>query len=68
MPIYVYKCGNCGKEFELLQLKKDGVFKPNEREICNCGCGNWTPIRKISLSTFHLKGRGFYKTDYGEKS
>ncbi|MFB3925318.1 MAG: FmdB family zinc ribbon protein [Syntrophales bacterium] len=60
MPIYEYKCGKCGKEFEVFQ----GVADPELRTCKFCQ----GPIRKlISLSTFHLKGSGWYVTDYGGK-
>jgi putative FmdB family regulatory protein len=60
MPIYEYKCKKCGKEFELFQGITDPVAKS-----CKFCKG---PARKVmSLSSFHLKGSGWYATDYGEK-
>ncbi|MDD5169850.1 MAG: zinc ribbon domain-containing protein [Syntrophales bacterium] len=60
MPIYEYKCRKCGKEFELFQRMTDPVAK-----ACKFCKG---PVEKLmSLSTFHLKGSGWYVTDYGGK-
>ena len=60
MPIYEYKCQKCGREFEVFQGVSD---KPVE--VCTY-CGG--PVSKLmSLSTFHLKGSGWYATDYGGK-
>jgi putative FmdB family regulatory protein len=60
MPIFEYICENCGKEFELIVLASD-----NEIKTCKFCQG---PIRKkMSLTTFHLKGTGWYVTDYGGK-
>lgn len=60
MPIYEYKCKKCGREFEVFQ----GVTDPSVRTCRYCQ----GPIKRlISLSTFHLKGSGWYVTDYGGK-
>ena len=60
MPIYEYKCKKCGKEFEMFQ----GITDPAARSCRFCN----GPVRKMmSLSSFHLKGSGWYATDYGGK-
>ncbi|MEW6441936.1 MAG: zinc ribbon domain-containing protein [bacterium] len=60
MPIYEYQCGRCGKEFELFKSVKDSA-----EPACKY-CGG--PVRKlISRSSFHLKGSGWYVTDYARK-
>lgn len=60
MPIYEYKCRKCGKEFELFQRMTDPVLKSCQH------CKG--PVEKLmSLSSFHLKGSGWYVTDYGGK-
>ena len=60
MPIYEYKCEKCKKKFEVFQGITDGEVK-----TCKF-CGG--PVNKlISLSSFHLKGTGWYVTDYGGK-
>lgn len=57
MPIYEYKCGECGKVFEVLQKK----FDVDEAACEACGA----PGRRIMSNTsFVLKGTGWYVTDY----
>lgn len=60
MPIYEYKCRKCGKEFEVFQ----GITAQPMQTCQSCG----GPVHKLmSLSTFHLRGNGWYATDYGGK-
>jgi putative FmdB family regulatory protein len=60
MPIYEYKCKKCGKEFEMFQ----GVADPAAKSCTFCR----GPVNKLmSISSFHLKGSGWYATDYGGK-
>ena len=61
MPIYEYLCESCGKEFEEWQKFSDPVV-----DVCP-DCGGHSR-RLISQSTFHLKGTGWYVTDYGKGS
>ena len=65
MPIYEYKCPNCGK-FEVLQK----ITEENLKECPKCKeQGKSVPVEKlISESSFVLKGTGWYETDYGSKS
>jgi putative FmdB family regulatory protein len=60
MPIYEYKCQNCEKDFEELQR----ITAP---PLASCPfCGG--PVTKLlSLSSFQLKGSGWYVTDYGNR-
>ena len=60
MPIYEYQCRKCGKKFEVFQGITDG-------EIKNCKFCDGSVDKLISLSSFHLKGSGWYVTDYGGK-
>ncbi len=60
MPIYEYECTKCGNFTEALQKFSD---KPLTR-CKNCG-GKLHKL--ISHSSFHLKGSGWYVTDYGGK-
>lgn len=59
MPLYEYKCHSCGKTFEVLQKFSDDPVKTHE------GCGGVTE-RLISATAFHLKGSGWYATDYAK--
>jgi len=61
MPIYEYECTKCGNVEEALQKFSD---KPLVR--CRHCKGRLTKL--VSQSTFHLKGSGWYATDYANKS
>lgn len=58
MPIYEYRCLACGHQFELMQK-----FSDPPAETCTSCAG--TVQKLISRSAFHLKGSGWYVTDYG---
>ena len=61
MPIYEYKCNDCGFEEEVLQRISDPVLT-----VCpKCG-GHYS--KKISSPAFRFKGSGFYETDYKKSS
>jgi putative FmdB family regulatory protein len=61
MPIYEYKCMQCSNEFEAMQKFSDSAIS----QCPNCG----GPVKKlISRSSFHLKGSGWYLTDYAKKN
>ncbi len=61
MPIYEYKCENCGEIFEVIQ-------KISENKLTNCKCGNDGKVhRLVSSSGFRLKGSGWYETDFKTK-
>ena len=63
MPIYEYACKKCDGEFEVSQRITD---EPLKRYLCP-HCGKRTVVTKlISRSSFHLKGSGWYMTDYGK--
>jgi putative FmdB family regulatory protein len=62
MPIYEYKCQKCGKQFEAFQ----GITEP---ELKSCKYCKGKVHKLVSLSSFSLKGSGWYVTDYaGKKS
>jgi putative FmdB family regulatory protein len=61
MPIYEYECTKCGKQEEVLQHFSD---KPLTK--CRSCAGKLQKL--ISQTTFHLKGTGWYVTDYANKS
>ena len=58
MPIYEYRCLDCGHQFELMQK-----FSDPPAETCTSCSGIVQKL--ISRSAFHLKGSGWYATDYG---
>ena len=58
MPIYEYECSACGDEHEVIQKIGAGALR-------KCpSCGALRLRRKISRSAFHLKGDGWYVTEY----
>tara|TARA_B100001057_G_scaffold239976_1_gene240297 strand:+ start:64030 stop:64320 length:291 start_codon:yes stop_codon:yes gene_type:complete len=58
MPIYDYKCSNCGYDVELIQKIND---KP--KKVCpKCNTKNLKKL--ISAPSFRLKGGGWYETDF----
>jgi putative FmdB family regulatory protein len=60
MPIYEYKCRKCGHIQEVWQKFSDPPL--DSCELCG------SPVKKIiSNNTFHLKGTGWYVTDYASK-
>ena len=60
MPIYEYKCKKCGKQFEAFQ----GITEP---DLKTCKFCKGKVHKMMSLSSFSLKGSGWYATDYAVK-
>lgn len=59
MPLYEYHCLKCEKNFDVIQKFSDAPLKRHE------GCGG--KVEKLmSAPSFHLKGSGWYATDYGK--
>ena len=64
MPIYEYKCENCGNEFEEMlhfSERDDPLNTPCSFPTCS-----GKVHLKMSLGSFHLKGSGWYKDGYGK--
>lgn len=58
MPIYEYRCDNCGHELERLQKVSDPV-------LVDCpACEQPTLKKQVSAAGFRLKGSGWYETDF----
>ncbi len=58
MPIYEYRCDNCGHELEAFQ-------KLSEEPLRKCPeCQTESLVKKISAAGFRLKGGGWYETDF----
>jgi len=62
MLTYEYRCNACNKQFEVQQRISDKPFA-----VCP-NCGSSDTQRLISLSSFILKGTGWYVTDYARKN
>jgi putative FmdB family regulatory protein len=59
MPLYDYKCHQCGKTFEVRQRISEEPLKVHE------DCGGEVE-RLISAPALHFKGTGWYVTDYAK--
>lgn len=59
MPLYEYRCSQCGRTFEKLQK-----FSDSPLTVCDL-CQGGPVERVISPPAFHLKGGGWYKDGYG---
>lgn len=65
MPIYEYECDRCGRFENIEKLGEEPL-----KECPNCAKqGVISNVRKlVSAAAFHLKGNGWYKTDYANGS
>lgn len=61
MPIYEYECTECGHQTEALQ-------KFSDPPLTECGACKGKMRKVISQNSFHLKGSGWYVTDYASKT
>ncbi|HAN32688.1 MAG TPA: FmdB family transcriptional regulator [Myxococcales bacterium] len=59
MPTYVYRCDQCEHHFEVFQR----ITAAAQADCPQCASAG--PKRQISGGTFHLKGAGWYASDYG---
>lgn len=61
MPIYEYECGACGERREFIHK-----FSDSPKRKCP-ECGALKLKRLMSAAAFHLKGSGWYVTDFRDK-
>jgi putative FmdB family regulatory protein len=61
MPIYAYKCTDCGHQEEVLQ-------KMTDAPLTDCAnCGRPSMAKQVTAAGFQLKGSGWYVTDFRNK-
>lgn len=61
MPIYDFKCSNCGHQLELMRKISDsGTIACPE-------CKQETLSKMLSAPSFQLSGSGWYATDFKDK-
>ena len=60
MPIYEYRCADCGTHVEKMQKISDAPLT-----VCEA-CGGKLE-KQVSRSGFQFKGSGWYVTDYSNK-
>jgi putative FmdB family regulatory protein len=58
VPIYAYKCSDCGHAQDVLQKMSDPLL-----EDCP-ECKQKTYVKQVTAAGFHLKGTGWYVTDF----
>jgi len=61
MPVYEYECSECMKTFEIQQRMTDNP-------LTNCPDCDGALKKLMSMSSFHLKGGGWYADGYASKS
>lgn len=58
MPIYAYRCSNCGHAEDVLQ-------KMSDAPLTTCpACHQATYAKQVTAAGFQLKGSGWYVTDF----
>jgi putative FmdB family regulatory protein len=61
MPIYEYRCAQCGHQQEFLQ-------KVSDAPLTQCPkCNQPTLAKMVTAAGFQLKGSGWYATDFKSK-
>lgn len=58
MPIYAYRCDECGFAKDVLQKMSDPVLT-----VCP-SCGQSSFKKQVTAAGFQLKGTGWYVTDF----
>ena len=58
MPIYAYRCAECGATKDVLQKLSDPLLT-----ICPV-CGKPAMQKQVTAAGFQLKGTGWYATDF----
>jgi putative FmdB family regulatory protein len=58
MPIYEYRCGDCGYQKEYMQRMADAPLTDCPK------CGKRSFNKLVSAAGFQLKGTGWYATDF----
>lgn len=62
MPIYEYQCQSCGHQMEAIQSFSDAP-------LTKCPACHHKKLKKlISAPSFHLKGTGWYATDFKDSN
>ncbi|MHB9117310.1 MAG: FmdB family zinc ribbon protein [Burkholderiales bacterium] len=58
MPIYEYRCSECG-------FQKEYIRKMSDAPLTTCPeCGKETFSKLLSAAGFQLKGSGWYQSDF----
>ena len=58
MPIYEYRCADCGHQFDVIQ-------KLSDPRLTDCPACHAVALQKlVSAPSFRLSGSGWYETDF----
>jgi len=61
MPIYAYKCAECGHQMDVIR-------KLSDPPLIDCPtCGKPTLVKQVTAAGFQLKGAGWYVTDFRDQ-
>jgi putative FmdB family regulatory protein len=58
MPIYEYRCADCGYQHDHLQKLSDPPLSTCPK------CGSHAYKKQVTAAGFQLKGSGWYETDF----
>jgi putative FmdB family regulatory protein len=61
MPIYEYECTSCNNTLEVIQ-------RISEQPLCSCPECSGSLKKLVSVSSFQLKGGGWYADGYSSSS
>ncbi len=61
MPIYAYKCAECGHQMDVIR-------KVSDPPLTDCpNCGKPALVKQVTAAGFQLKGAGWYVTDFRDQ-
>ena len=61
MPIYAYKCADCGHQMDVIR-------KVSDPPLTDCpNCGKPALVKQVTAAGFQLKGAGWYVTDFRDQ-
>ena len=61
MPIYAYKCAECGHQMDVIR-------KVSDPPLTDCpSCGKSALVKQVTAAGFQLKGAGWYVTDFRDQ-
>lgn len=62
MPIYAYKCAECGHQMDVIRKVSDPL-------LTDCpNCGKPALVKQVTAAGFQLKGAGWYVTDFRDQA
>jgi putative FmdB family regulatory protein len=64
MPTYSWRCDKCGGEVDVLRAVADRDVAPDVHDSCPADDEFHIWVRKLTISTFHLHGGGWFSDGY----